>query len=80
MPIFGKVGDVMRFQPGKDVRLYLDDGTVILARPFYSSTRLGLFTSYHTPDRRPIQCVDEPKGVFEFADSGQRLSLTPPVP
>jgi hypothetical protein len=73
------IGVHMRFQPGRDVRLYFDDGKEILARPFYSSTAKGLFTSFHTPDGRPIQCIDEPNGVFEIADTRQRLSLSPPT-
>ena len=70
----------MRFQPGAVVALFTDDGTEVLAKPFFftGGGSRELSVRFYTAKGEPIRCIDEGAGIFEFEQTGQRLSLKAP--
>ena len=71
----------MRFRPGIAVSLLADDGTVVLAKPFYFTTggSRELSLRFYSDQGEKIRCVDDEEGIFAFERTGQRLSLLPPT-
>ena len=65
-------------QDHRPITLYREDGTEVIARNYYSSPTRQLASGLISEDGRLIRCADSERGLFWFAETEEKLTLTKP--